>query len=63
MGFVLLGLALENATGIDFPELLQSRVLQPLGMHHTTFVKPKDSAGIIPHGRNHWSWDLGTANP
>ena len=63
IGYVLLGLALENATGKAFPDILQSSVLQPLGMSDTTLTRPKDSEGIIPVGRNSWTLEFGPASP
>lgn len=36
LGYLLLGQLLESITGTSYEELLQARVLQPLGMHATT---------------------------
>ncbi|MFE6304853.1 serine hydrolase domain-containing protein [Nocardiopsis sp. NPDC057823] len=35
LGFALLGLALAEAAGADYPDLLRERLLDPLGMHDT----------------------------
>ncbi|KAI9734975.1 MAG: hypothetical protein M1834_002057 [Cirrosporium novae-zelandiae] len=59
VAFVLLGLALENATGQTFPEIVTSSILTPLGMENTTITKPDDSVGNIPIGSNDWYRDLG----
>lgn len=36
-GFMLLGIAIANATGSDYESFISKRVLQPLGLHGTTF--------------------------
>jgi CubicO group peptidase (beta-lactamase class C family) len=41
----ILGTAMENATNMDFDELLQERILIPLGMHGTT-SKPYSLQGV-----------------
>jgi len=46
-GFVLLGAAMERATGLDFPALLRREVLQPLGMERTEAAR----AGVTTAGR------------
>ncbi|GAB7186936.1 hypothetical protein ATKI12_6767 [Kitasatospora sp. Ki12] len=38
--FVLLGLAVEHLTGQPYAEVLNERILQPLGLRKTTFVVP-----------------------
>lgn len=63
IAFSLLGLALEKSTGKTYAEIILSSILEPLGMHHTSLTKPKDSAGIIPSGPNYWRPDLGPDNP
>lgn len=54
VGFSLLGAVLERATGKSYTEVIESRILKPLGMDHTTSIKPADSDGIIPTGFNDW---------
>ncbi|MCJ1379774.1 hypothetical protein MMC17_002877 [Xylographa soralifera] len=63
VAYSLLGLALENVTGQAFPDLIASSILEPLGMHNTSFSKPRDGDGIIPYGFNNWRTDLGADNP
>jgi len=63
IGFSLLGLALERATGKSFEELLHSRITKPLGMINTGLRKPDDSRGIIPAEPNNWYSELGPDNP
>ncbi|MFE7591193.1 serine hydrolase domain-containing protein, partial [Kitasatospora sp. NPDC057512] len=38
--YVLMGLAVEHLTGQTFPEVLNERIIQPLGLHRTSFVVP-----------------------
>jgi CubicO group peptidase (beta-lactamase class C family) len=39
-GFTLLAYVAERTTGMPFGDYLQTNVLQPLGMTHTTFAQP-----------------------
>ncbi|MFE7633179.1 serine hydrolase domain-containing protein [Kitasatospora sp. NPDC057518] len=41
--YVLMGLAVEHLTGQTFPEVLNERIIQPLGLHKTSFVVPDQS--------------------
>ncbi len=45
-GYTLLGVVIEGASGMPFPEYLKSRVLEPAGMRNT-FVD--DVYAILPH--------------
>ncbi|MCJ1478953.1 hypothetical protein MMC13_007637 [Lambiella insularis] len=63
VAFSLLGLALENVTGKAYLDVISSSILEPLKMRDTSFIKPKDSSGIIPYGVNHWTVDLGANRP
>ncbi|WP_037899430.1 serine hydrolase domain-containing protein [Streptomyces sp. NRRL S-350] len=38
--FVLLGLAVEHLTGRPYPEVLNERIIRPLGLRKTSFVVP-----------------------
>ncbi|MBV6701885.1 serine hydrolase [Kitasatospora aureofaciens] len=40
--FVLMGLAVENLTGRPYADVLKDRILEPLGLRHTSFVVPDD---------------------
>lgn len=60
--YTLLGLAHQNATGKAYTDIINSYILEPLGMNHTGTTKPKDSAGIIPSGPNDWAQELGPDN-
>lgn len=41
LGYVLLGLLIENVSGIDYSEYIEGNILQPLGMHNTHFGSAK----------------------
>ena len=64
LGFGLLGYALAQRTGRSYEELLQSKILVPLGMSSTSaiFTQPLDSRWAIGHdmeGKPAQPWHLG----
>lgn len=61
--FMLLSYALESITGKSYRDILQSALIDPLGLTATSFGKPKDSRGVIPFNVtfSNWSRDLGDA--
>jgi CubicO group peptidase (beta-lactamase class C family) len=63
VAFSLLGMVLEKATGKSYFGAISESILQPLGMNNTRATKPKDSEGIIPHGANDWTTELGSDTP
>jgi CubicO group peptidase (beta-lactamase class C family) len=69
MGVALLGEALARAAGTPYPELLRSRVLDPLGMGDTTTptravdLDPSTPTGFTPGGRQVDAWTLGSYAP
>jgi CubicO group peptidase (beta-lactamase class C family) len=44
-GYVLLGLVLERLTNLSYAEVIQQRILAPLGMTHSYYLEPES---IIP---------------
>ena len=48
--FVLLGMALESATGQSMAELYQERIFAPLGMNDTVFLEAVPASGQIVQG-------------
>jgi CubicO group peptidase (beta-lactamase class C family) len=70
-GYAVLGYAVAEASGTDFPSLLDARILTPLVMDHTTFGAPPGAAvggtangpeasrwtasGMAPAGSGLWS--------
>lgn len=63
MAFVLLGLALEALTGLDYDQIVDQKIFQPTGMGNSTLSKPLDSKGVIPNITNDWDADIGTYGP
>ena len=51
-GYDLLGLALTNAAGKPFADLLKERLLDPLGMKDTSFNPPADATDRLMQGHN-----------
>jgi CubicO group peptidase (beta-lactamase class C family) len=51
VGYLMLGLVLEVASGIRFDLLVKQRVLDPLGMERTGFLYPFDEDRAIGHHR------------
>jgi CubicO group peptidase (beta-lactamase class C family) len=63
--YVFLGLVLEAASGLEFPELITREVLEPAGMSDTAFlaldgVHPRVAVGYLPpgDGRPNWSTNV-----
>ncbi len=55
INFVLVGLAIERATGQPFAELLEQRILRPLGLADTSYpttpdMPPGSSQGVCDDG-------------
>jgi CubicO group peptidase (beta-lactamase class C family) len=48
--FVLIGLALENITGITYSEVVRGSISQPLGLRATGFDVPRLDTAVIPVG-------------
>ena len=64
VAFELLGLAVENVTGLAYEDVLAQNILNPIGMSNTSIVKPDDSTGAIPNTPdNHWDYRLGVQAP
>ena len=68
-GAALLGQALAAAAGIEYPELLQQRVLDPLGMDHAVLVEQPDqvpethAGGFDTRGESFEPWSPGAFSP
>jgi serine-type D-Ala-D-Ala carboxypeptidase/endopeptidase len=61
LGFAILGLLLEHLTGVDYEELLRTRILTPLGMHDAGVAgwsSPRIAPPLGPHGRATAHWNL-----
>ncbi|WP_369293642.1 serine hydrolase, partial [Klebsiella pneumoniae] len=47
MGVSLLGDALAHAAGMDFADLLDQRLLRPLGIRRTDFLRPEEEPDLV----------------
>ncbi|KAK6833475.1 beta-lactamase-like 1 [Apiospora arundinis] len=64
VGYQILSYALEAITGKKFANMLQSDVIDKLGLEHTYYQKPPDNLGIIVQGQQSgWNYSLGDASP
>jgi len=64
--FVLLGLVIENVTGMGYADYVESSILRPLGMAMSSFTKSNDSFAVLPKlptGDNYWDTEEGVDNP
>jgi CubicO group peptidase (beta-lactamase class C family) len=65
VAYQLLAYALENITGKKYTDILNDRVIKPLGLKRTFYEKPPDSLGVIPgtEKETYWGVSLGEASP
>lgn len=63
LNFELLGLAIENVTGTNFTNYIQSAIFDPLNMTSSTFSTPPDTHAVLPLGPNYWGIEEGVQNP
>lgn len=64
IGFALLGLALERATGVPFIQLVQDRIFTPLHMDNTFFAVPPDKRSRLAQGiDNNRPGEINTRRP
>jgi CubicO group peptidase (beta-lactamase class C family) len=49
-GYVVLALIAERASGVSFPELVNSRVCEPAGMRATAFLRSDEFSGSVAVG-------------
>ncbi|KAI0886634.1 beta-lactamase/transpeptidase-like protein [Annulohypoxylon maeteangense] len=64
MGYQILAYALQAITKKQFAPMLQSDIIDKLGLQNTFYEKPDDSLGVIPEGKEDgWSYSLGEASP
>jgi CubicO group peptidase (beta-lactamase class C family) len=62
MAFQLLGYIIEERAGTSFAQVVQQRILKPLGMNQTTLFAPKNSnMGVIPVNETVSGWSARTA--
>jgi hypothetical protein len=58
IAYILLGYALENATGIPYTQFISEKITNPLGLQNTGFELPPLSKGIIPVGMQWFTNDF-----
>jgi CubicO group peptidase (beta-lactamase class C family) len=65
VAYQLLAYALENISGKKFIDILNDRVIKPLGLNRTYYENAPDNVGIIPGTvkDTYWSVSLGEASP
>ncbi|KAH7116908.1 beta-lactamase/transpeptidase-like protein [Dendryphion nanum] len=65
VAYQLLAYALENISGKKFVDVLNDRVIKPLGLNRTYYDTPPDSVGVIPGTikDTYWAVSLGDASP
>lgn len=63
VAFNLLGLVLENVTGISYTDYVTSAIFEPTSMTSTTLEKPNDEFAVLPKGTNYWDVEIGVQRP
>ena len=63
VAFNLLGLALENVTGLSYGQYMAKSIFEPLEMSSTSLEKPDDSVAVLPKGHHYWDIEEGVQRP
>ncbi|KEZ46560.1 Uncharacterized protein SAPIO_CDS0356 [Scedosporium apiospermum] len=63
MAFTLIALALKEATGNNYTQLLDELISQPLGLKSTRESPGDDDKAVIPPGESTWGSDYGINAP
>lgn len=63
VNFDLLGLVIENVTGLSYADYVGQSILRPLGMNSSSFIKPDDSVAVLPRDGNYWDIEEGVQRP
>ncbi|KAF2719234.1 putative FLP FmtA-like protein, betalactamase [Polychaeton citri CBS 116435] len=70
VNFELLGLVIENVTGINYDDYITANIFEAVGMQHgATLDTPDDSRAVLPLGTGespvypYWDLDLGALKP
>ncbi|KAL4876197.1 beta-lactamase/transpeptidase-like protein [Aspergillus karnatakaensis] len=61
--FQLLRYVLESISGKSYKELLKDRLIKPLKLTRTSYDKPEDRVGIIPHWDTGWGISMEDFSP
>ncbi|RPB13418.1 beta-lactamase/transpeptidase-like protein [Morchella conica CCBAS932] len=63
ISFTLLGYVIEEVTGKTFGEILDTEIIQPLGMENTGLQPKTKTSGVIPPVVNVWGADFQDNSP
>jgi CubicO group peptidase (beta-lactamase class C family) len=63
VAYELLGLVLENVTGLPYEEYMEQAIFKPLNLSSTTLSKPSDSHAVLPLGQYFWDVAQGVHSP
>lgn len=63
LSFALIALALEEATGKNYSQLLDELVIKPLGLTNTGVSPGNDEKAVIPLTQSSWGADYGLNAP
>ncbi|GAB7362580.1 hypothetical protein MBLNU230_g2895t1 [Neophaeotheca triangularis] len=63
VAFSLLGLVLENVTGMNYSRYIETAILEPLGLDFASLEKPDDEHAVLTLGENWWDVDEGVQRP
>lgn len=63
VNFLLLGLVLENVTGMAYNDYINKTIFEPLGMSSSSLKKPSDEHAVLPLGQYRWDVDEGIHDP
>lgn len=63
LAFELLGLVIQNVTGMDYSHYIEEAIFKPLKMTGTSLEKPSDLHAVLPVGENYWDREEGIQRP
>ncbi|KAK5108442.1 hypothetical protein LTR62_008329 [Meristemomyces frigidus] len=63
VAFELLGLVLQNVTGLPYEEYMKQAIFAPLNLTSTSLDKPSDDHAVLPLGQFFWDVREGIHNP
>lgn len=63
IAFNILGLVLENVTGMSYSQYMKTSIFDPLNLNSTFLDKPDDTHAVLPKGNNYWDNEEGVQRP
>ncbi|CAJ2509583.1 Uu.00g146090.m01.CDS01 [Anthostomella pinea] len=63
VNFALLGLVLENVTGVSYSDYMRTAIFEPLDLTSTFLDAPSDENAVLPVGQYYWGVDGGVLRP